>query len=318
MDGSMIRLMAVVGAFMIAFSAIFVRLADVSPTTAAFFRVAYAFPILLVVALLSARDVRRPWPKRLRGMAAGLIMATGFVLWNHAIGFIGAGLSTVLGNTQVVFVGLGAWWVYNERPRTVAFVAIPVVLSGALFISGLGGEGAYGSAPLLGVLFGLANALFYASFLLVFRSVSETGRATAWALVDVTAGASVGALALGLLTDPNFSLAPHWPAHGWLFALALGPQIIGWMLISQAMPRLLSLETSAILLLQPLGTVVLGRLIFQELLSPLQWAGVGLILVGVTLLNVRLRRQVEPDLTQETAAVRETVRETGSSLPTKP
>ncbi len=315
----MIRLMAVIGAFTIAFSAIFVRLADVSPTTAAFFRVAYAFPILLVIALLTARDVRRPWSKRVRGVIAGVVMASGFVLWNHAIGFIGAGLSTVLGNTQVVFVGLGAWWVYNERPRTIALVAIPVVLSGALLISGLGSAGAYGDNPLLGVLFGIANALFYASFLLIFRSVSETGRATVWPLVDVTAGASVGALVIGLLTDPNFSLAPHWPAHGWLLGLAIGPQIIGWMLISQALPRLLSLETSAILLLQPLGTVILGRIIFQETLSPVQWIGVGLILVGVTLLNVRLRRQVEPKITQETAAVRTTLRrESGSSLPGKP
>ncbi|NIT33257.1 MAG: EamA family transporter, partial [Xanthomonadales bacterium] len=43
----------------ISFSAIFVRLADVSPITAAFFRAAYAVPFLIALWLVTrARDAR--------------------------------------------------------------------------------------------------------------------------------------------------------------------------------------------------------------------------------------------------------------------
>ena len=45
-------LAAILGALTIAFSAIFVSLADVSPATAAFFRCAYALPPLALIAVL--------------------------------------------------------------------------------------------------------------------------------------------------------------------------------------------------------------------------------------------------------------------------
>src|SRR5438034_9871872 len=53
---------AVAGALTIAFSAILVRLADVSPSTAAVFRCAYAVPVL---GLLALRE-RRPFGPRSR------------------------------------------------------------------------------------------------------------------------------------------------------------------------------------------------------------------------------------------------------------
>ena len=51
----MIHLLALAGVLTISFSAIFVRLASVSPVTATFFRAAYAVPVLFVIAHLRAR-----------------------------------------------------------------------------------------------------------------------------------------------------------------------------------------------------------------------------------------------------------------------
>ncbi len=47
--------LALAGALTIAFSGIFVRLADVSPETAAFFRCLYALPVLGALALGAQR-----------------------------------------------------------------------------------------------------------------------------------------------------------------------------------------------------------------------------------------------------------------------
>ena len=91
---------------------------------------------------------------------------------------------------------------------------------------------------------------------------------------------AVGALAVAVI-DPHFSLVPTWPSHGWLLALAIVSQILGWLLIVNALASLPPLETSILLLVQPVFAIVWSRLIFDEHMSPLQWAGTLLVLIGV-------------------------------------
>ena len=95
--------------------------------------------------------------------------------------------------------------------------------------------------------------------------------------------------------EPSFQLTPTWPAHGWLLALALGSQVIGWLLIAIALPRLAALETSVLLLLQPALTVLWANLIFSEHLSNLQWVGVLLVLGGVAVVSMRGSVNVKGD-----------------------
>ena len=73
------------------------------------------------------------------------------IIWHYAIRDIGAGLSTVLGNIQVVVVPFLAWAILRERiPRSI-LVALPLVCVGVLFVSGALEDGAYGSNPPRGV-----------------------------------------------------------------------------------------------------------------------------------------------------------------------
>ncbi|MBI2845595.1 MAG: DMT family transporter [Chloroflexi bacterium] len=280
------RLLALLGTLGISFSAVWVRLADVSPTTAAFFRTLYAFPILLILWLFLRHRDNRPAGLRLLAVASGLLLAIDLTIFHRTIALIGAGLATVLANTQVVFVGLAAWHLYRERPKPLTFFTVPLVLLGALFISGLGQRGSYGQDPLGGMILGVLDGAVYAGFLLVFRSANRQMSTPVGPLLDTTGGAVVGALLIGLL-DPGFQFAVSWPAHAWLLALALISQVGSWLLIATALPRLPALETSVILLLQPMATVLWGFLIFAEHLSLIQWSGVALVLGGVGMLSLR-------------------------------
>src|SRR5881394_1417878 len=106
-----------VGAVAIAFSGILFRLAHVSPSTGAFYRCVWALPPLW---LISRWELRRWGPRPLRSRAlawlAGAFFAADLVLWHNAIEQVGAGLATVLGNTQVVLVGVVTWLLLRERP----------------------------------------------------------------------------------------------------------------------------------------------------------------------------------------------------------
>lgn len=285
----------VAGAMAIAFSGILVRLADVSPSTAAFFRGLYALPVLGALAYLERRrHGARSLRSRRLALLAGIFFAADLVLWHHAIAAVGAGLATVLGNLQVVIVGFAAWALLSERPHRSLFVAIPVVLSGVVLISGVVGGNAYGADPALGVLFGAATSLAYAAFILVLRQGAKDLRRPAGPLFDATA-VSVAATALIGMTVGDIHFVPSWPAHGWLITLALAAQVLGWLLISVSLPRLPAALTSMLLLLQPVGALTLGALLLDEDPSVAQLLGVALILTGVVTATAR-RPKLEPAL----------------------
>jgi drug/metabolite transporter (DMT)-like permease len=285
----MARLMALLGATCISFSAVFVNLADVTPATATFFRTGYALPLLLLIWLRVRRSDRRSASMRRLAFASGVLLGADFTLWHYSIDSIGAGLATVLANTQVVFVGLLAWLLHGERPRPLALALVPVVFLGVVLLSGLGGSDAYGADPLAGVIFGVGAGLAYAGFLVALRRSNRALAPASGPLLDATFGAAVGTALVGLAGGLHLDLVPHWPAHGWLLALALVSQVVGWLSITTALPRLPALETSIILLVQPMGSVLWGRLIFGEDLSLVQWSGVALVLAGVALLSIKRR-----------------------------
>jgi drug/metabolite transporter (DMT)-like permease len=285
-------LAAVLGALAIAFSAILVRLADVTPSTAAIFRCAYAIPPLLVLAWLERRRYGpRPASQVRIAWLAGIFFAIDLVLWHHAIDAVGAGLATVLGNTQVALVGLAAWAFLGERPRRSTFVAVPVVLVGVVLISGVIVEGAYGRAPAFGAVMGVLTAVFYAGFILVLRHGNRDPRRPAGPLLDATASGAVCSLLAGLVLG-EAQLAPSWPAHGWLLLLALTSQVLAWLLISVSLPRLPAATTSVVLTLQPVGSVLLGMVLLAETPSALQLAGVVVVIAGIVLATLGRRPQL--------------------------
>lgn len=274
-------LAAVAGASCIAASATLVRLADVEPATAAAFRCLYALPVLALLMLREDRRYgRRPARDRWFAAAAGVLFAADLIFWHHTIAAVGAGIATVLGNLQVVFVGLIAWWVLHERPSTRLVAAVPVVLVGVVLISGTVGSDAYGDDPTRGVVFGLLTSVSYAGFLLLLRRGAHDLRRVAGPLFDATAVAAV----LSALAGPfvgGVDLVPSWPAHGWLVTLALTSQVVGWLLISVSLPRVPAALTSVVLLLQPVASVILSAAVLDERPSAIQLAGCAIVLAGV-------------------------------------
>jgi drug/metabolite transporter (DMT)-like permease len=288
------RTMAVLGALAIAFSSILVKLADVSPSTAAIFRCAYALPLLGALAWWERRRFGpRSGRERRLAVIAGVLFAADLICWHHAIGAVGAGLATVLGNLQVAFVPLVAWVVLAERPGRRILATLPVVMLGVVLVSGVLEHGAYGSDPVGGMVYGLATGLTYAGFILVLRHGNADLRRPAGPLFDATATATVTAIAAGLVIG-DADLVPSWPAHGWLVLLALTSQVLGWLLISVSLPRLPAALTSLLLTVQPVGSVILGAILFGESPTPLQLAGVAAILTGLATLT-RSRSPVPAD-----------------------
>ncbi|HEY0444807.1 MAG TPA: DMT family transporter [Candidatus Limnocylindrales bacterium] len=284
------RLAAFLGASCIAFSGIFYRYAGESPSTATLFRCLYGLPLLVLFAWLEWRRYGRLPAASIRLAAiAGIFFAGDLTFWHHSIEAVGAGLSTVLGNLQVLVVGFVAWLFLGERPSRAVLVALPVVLLGVVLISGLVGAGAYGANPVLGVVFGIGTAFCYSGYLLVIRrSGRDLSRPVSPVAFSTAATAGV-AILVGLPLG-DLHLAPTWPAHGWLALYGVTSQFLGYVLISVSLPRLPAVVTSVILLAQPVMSVVLAMVLLGEAPSALQLLGVALVVGGIAIATVPLAR----------------------------
>jgi drug/metabolite transporter (DMT)-like permease len=279
-------LLAGLGAACISASAILIKLADTGAATAAFFRCFLALPLLVALAVVEQRR-RGPRPLAVRGGAfvAGLFLAVDLVLWNHTIAEVGAGIATVLGNLQVLFVALAAWVLLRERPERRFLVALPVVMVGVVMVSGLIGATAGGTHPLAGIGYGLGTSVAYAAFLLILRRTSASTPHVAGPLAEATAGAAVGSLLLGLAFGGLQLLIP-WPSFWWLLLLSLSSQTLGWLLITSSLPRLPAAVSSLTLLLQPAAAMLLAAIVLSERPGLIQIGGAVVVCTGVLMVSL--------------------------------
>ena len=268
------------GAVIISFSAIMFELSGTDPVTATVFRMGYAVPLLLVLRYRQRHLDVRPFRDHLIGFAAGLFLAIDIIVWQSSMAHIGAGLATLIANSQVVIVALTAWALLGERPSRNVLIAIPIVVVGLALITGLGSADTFGSRPVLGVAMSVGAAFLYSAFLMLWRLSNRRLVPSAGPLLDAVAAAAVVSMIYALVSGTG-DLSFAWPVHAWLLGLAIGPQVVGWLLIGRAMPRLPSAYTSFIILLQPTLTLLWGRLILDETPSLLQYSGVAVVLAGI-------------------------------------
>jgi drug/metabolite transporter (DMT)-like permease len=288
-------LTVLVGAVAIGFSGILFRLSHVSASTGAFYRCVWALPPLWMLARLEDRRFgKRDRRSIALAWVAGAFFAADLVLWHNAIEQVGAGLATVLGNVQVVLVGLLAWAFLDERPHRSSLAALPIVGIGVVLISGALEHGAYGSNPGLGAVYGVLTGIAYSGFLLTLRQGSSDLRRAAGPLFTATVASALGCAVIGVVVG-DLDLTPSWSATGWLILLALSSQVLGWLLISTSLPRLPAVVTSILLTFQPVCSVVFAALIIDESPSLLQLGGAGCILAGLVTATVGRRPVPTPE-----------------------
>lgn len=268
------------GATVISFSAIIFRLSGADPVTGGWFRLAYAIPVLALLAWRKRHLDHRSRRARLLAVLSGMFLGADIIAWQSAINQIGAGLATLIANSQVVVVPFATWLLLRERPGRWAITAMPVVMVGLALITGLGREDSYGAHPLLGVVLAALAAVLYSGFLIAFRRANRSLAPQAGPLLEAVIGGWVFIGVAGMATH-SLVLTPAWPTHGWLLALALGPQVVGWMLIAHGLPRLPAATSSFAVILQPVLTMLWGAVLLAEFPSVVQLTGALMVLAAI-------------------------------------
>ncbi len=262
------------------------HLAGSAPATAGFFRSVLALPALGLLALVESRRRERSPGRPALGAAllAGAFLAGDLLLWQKSVLTLGAGLSTVVQNTQVLYVAGAGWLLFGERVRARVIAVLPLLVAGVAVIAFGGPAGAAsGPDPIGGTALALLSALAYAGFIVVLRGRLSDRSTRARSLLAVTvstaaASAGAGALAGGLNLDPG------WAALGWLGLLALTSQVLGWTVLMSAIARIGSLRASIVLLLQPVSALAWGAAVLGERPDGWQIGGILLVLASVAVM----------------------------------
>ncbi|KIH99033.1 transporter [Streptomonospora alba] len=271
---------AVAGAMCNSASASFAKLSEANPGTAAFLRCALALVVLLPLAAVERR-VRGPQSLRfvVTNAAAGVLLGVDYVFWVRSIDEVGASIATVLINVQVVVFPLLAWAFSGVRPMPRFAAAAPVMLGGVALASGAVGGGAPDGSPTSGALFGVAAGTAYAGYLFLTRMAGGGGHSASPVFVSTLSAAAAAAVLGGLWT--GIDLALPLTSWGWLAALALFGQVLSWMLVGAALPRLAPATGAALLVVQPVLGVATATAFLGERPTAVQLCGCALVLLMV-------------------------------------
>lgn len=279
------------GAVLISFSGVWVKTAHVDPTVSAFYRVSIGCAALLLLAWRRG-ELKPPGTRHwAMGFFCGLMFSLDLFFYHHSIDYIGPGLGTLLPNFQVFILGGAGILFLGERARPIYFLSVPLAFTGLLMIVGMDWK-TLGDAYRLGVYFGFAAAVCYAVYLLAIRQfqLEQAGASHFYVLAMVSFTSAVFLSAETLRAGASFGI-PDFQSLLALLALGLFSQVVGTILIINALPRLRASLSGLILLLQPAFAFVWDVLIFDRPTTPVNWLGVGTTLAAIYLGTARQRRK---------------------------
>lgn len=256
-----------------------VRLSDVGPVAAAFWRLTLALPFLLLLALPGLRAARpgaRDWGAML---LAGLFFAADLAAWHLGIPLTKVTNATIFGNMSGLMLPLWSLIVLRQSPRPMQAAALALAALGAAVMMG----GSYELSPryLHGDLLCLLAGVLYAAYLLVVQDVRR--RLDSWPVLAGSSLASVLPLLLCALALGERIMPGNWTP---VIALALSSQLIGQGLLTYAIGWFSPLVLGLSLLLQPAVSALLGWVLFHEILTATDL--IGTAAVGAALVLVRL------------------------------
>jgi drug/metabolite transporter (DMT)-like permease len=268
------------GSVCISFSPVFIKLADVGPDPAGFYRMLFAGLSLLVLLRLQQGSLNVGRKATLLLAVAGALLAFDFMCWHRSIHLVGPGLATLLGNFQVFFTALFAWFFLKQKITPLFILAVLIALVGLLLITGIDWNG-LGAGTKLGLLLGLATAIFYSGYILLLKGAMNANGVSGVAAMLLISIVSTLLLSLITLINGASFVIPDVPSLLALLGAGVVSTTLGWSLITSAIKYLPATTTGLLLLLQPTLACVWDLLLFDRPTDGVEVLGIALILVAI-------------------------------------
>jgi drug/metabolite transporter (DMT)-like permease len=256
-----------------------VRLVDVGPVAAGFWRLALALPFLVWLAMRQNGGKPLPgWGLIAAVAAGGIFFAADLAAWHEGILRTKLANATLFGNFASFLFAIYGFILLRTMPRPAQGLALLIAAAGTALL--LGNSYELSHAHFTGDLLSLLAGLFYAFYLVAVDRARRTMQPWPVLAIATAAGALpmlFFALAMGEQVIPG-----DWTA---VIALSISSQLIGQGLLVYAMGHLSPILVGLCFLTQPIASAMIGWAAYDERLTATD--GVGALLICIALVLIR-------------------------------
>jgi drug/metabolite transporter (DMT)-like permease len=280
-----------IGAMLLSSTSLFVVYAHTAPTVSAFYRMFFGGCMLLVWVAVRGSWQRFGWQDLGWAMLPAFGFAADLIQWHRSILWVGPGIATLLTNLQVFLMALAGLLFYRERPARGFLPGMLLAMLGLWLLVGAHWS-VFDTQHRLGIWLGLGSGVAYTVYLLSFRHALKTHTR----LSPAQFLGLMNLLCASLLWLWGWGEGDSFALHGmqsWSVLLALGffGQVLAWLLMVSAMPRLPASLVGLLLLLQPALAFVLDVILLRRPTVASDWLGLALALAGILFGALRPRRR---------------------------
>ncbi|THH38427.1 DMT family transporter [Aliishimia ponticola] len=281
----------------LAFNQVVIKLGNdgFSPAFMAFLRSAGGAVMIGGWIVLRGRKLAMKPKARIWGVILGVLFAVEFVCLFNALDLTTVSRASVLFYTMPVWLSLAAHvLIPGERIGGMKAIGLGLAVLGvAVALSDRGAEGQ--SYSLLGDALALVGAMLWAAIALVLRLSPARDEAPEtqlfWQLLWSSPILLVAALMLGpLLRDLHWA---HVAGLGFQIVVVVTLAFLLWFWLLTIYP---ASGVASFSFLSPVFSVILGWLLLGEQIGPRVWIALGLVALGIVLVNrpVRSRKMSPP------------------------
>ncbi|MGB3691685.1 MAG: DMT family transporter [Spirulinaceae cyanobacterium] len=215
--------------------------------------------------------------------AAGICLALHFATWITSLSFTSIAASTTLVTTNPIWVALFSWFWYQVKPHKLTIIGIGIALLGSMIIvGGDTGETEVSTNPLLGNFLALIGAWMASLYLILARQAQNESLSTQSYVTIVYSTAAVILLPLPLLFGTSYFGYPG-DVYLYILLMAILSQVVGHTSLNWAVRWLSPTLVTLAILLEPIGSSLMGFIVFGEIPHNLVLLGAGVVLMGVAL-----------------------------------
>jgi drug/metabolite transporter (DMT)-like permease len=269
----------ILGNVAIAFGPLFVRLSDVGPISAGFWRLALALPILWLISRYAGfRITAVPRSILVLCALAGLFFGFDVMAWHIGLTQTKMGNATLFGNAASIMLVIYGVIIARKLPPPMQMAGVLLAFAGAALLMGQSLE--LSPRNFTGDLLSLLAGVLYCVYLLFMIRVRSSTES--WgSLFMASAFAAAVMLAGGLVAGEQVMPSIWWP----LVLLAVSSQVAGQGLLTYALPHFSPLIIGLALLLQPALAALAGWYYYDEILTTLDLLGGFMVMAALVIVQ---------------------------------
>ncbi|HEA69795.1 MAG TPA: hypothetical protein ENI07_23735 [Desulfobacterales bacterium] len=247
----------------------------------------YSMTIVLLFLFQKIRGKQLKLPKRERytGMALGIAVFMTGVGYLSATKYLPISLAVLIFYTAPFFVAIISRFTENEPITIIRLIAIVIAFIGIALALGIQTEA---TLNWQGVAFALLAAFGYTGLVSVSSLTMKTVNPQAVNFHCLASGSVLFVVFLLFTGGAETTISQSsWLKLGFS-SISL---TVGFMTFFTGLEIVGPVKTSMLMNMEPILTIILATIMLGERLSPVQWIGAGLVVVGILLITGRFKKE---------------------------